>query len=443
MQQVDIAIIGAGVAGLTAAQRLAAAGRSVAIIEARDRLGGRIFTKHHADFPVPSEYGAEFVHGLPPETFALRGPDFALDEIAGETWTMHAGQPQRVADRAEGRARVMDAIAAWTGDDMTLTAFLAERFGGNAQGDQRADAQTFVEGFDAADSDEVSLQWLALSERASRSIHEDRQFRPVGGYSKLIAQLRRGLESQGVPLHLNTIVDEITWSPGAVRVSTHDPAGNALESISARAAVVTLPLGVLLAPAHEAGAVCFIPDLAEKATAYAGLALGQVMRVVLRFREVFWELATPPYPHLPGMAFLFTQDEGFPSWWTNYPHFAPQLTAWVAGPRAARMVGQSQAAIIDQAVAALARIMGVSTAQIAADLVDGSLHDWGTDPFARGSYSYVRVGGLAAPGLLGAPVADTLFFAGEATNTAGHTGTVHGAIATGHRAAAEVLHLWP
>ena len=171
--------------------------------------------------------------------------------------------------------------------------------------------------------------------------------------------------------------------------------------------------------------------------------MGQVIRVVLRFREVFWELATPPYPHLPGMMFLFTQDAAFPTWWTSYPRFVPQLTAWVAGPRAALLVGQPQEAIIGQAVESLARIMGVPTDRVAADLVDGSLHDWGTDPFARGSYSYVRVGGLAAPGLLGAPVADTLFFAGEATNTAGHTGTVHGAIATGHRAAAEVLRLWP
>ena len=260
MQQVDVVVIGAGVAGLTAAQRLAAVGRSVAIIEARDRLGGRIFTKHHARFPQsPANMARSSSTVCRQRRSRYVGPDFALDEIAGETWAMHEGKPQRVTDRTEGRARVMDAIAAWTGDDMTLTAYLAERFGGKAQGDQRADAQTFVEGFDAADPNAVSLQWLALSEQASRSIHEERQFRPVGGYNRLIYQLRRGLDALGEDIHFNTIVDEIAWSPGTVRIGAHDPAGNALEPFSARAAVVTLPLGVLLAPAHEAGAVRFTP----------------------------------------------------------------------------------------------------------------------------------------------------------------------------------------
>ncbi len=448
MIQADVVVIGAGVAGLTAAQRLAEGGRSVVVVEARGRLGGRTSTAQHADLaahhgisPVPLEFGAEFVHGLPPETFARLGPDFALYEIAGEMWAARADQPPQRGHQAAGHQEIMDAIFGWEGEDRPLDAFLAERFGGSAHASARQSVTAYVEGFDAADPTTVSLRWLAFSERAARGIHEDRQFRPVGGYVSLINQMQRGLDAQRVPIHLDTIVHAVEWSPGAVRIQAHDPAGSATEPFSARAAVITLPLGVLLAPPGDLGAMRFTPDLPDKQAAYAGLAMGHVCKVLLRFREVFWESHLAPYPQMPEMAFLRAPDAAFPTWWSSYPLFAPLLTAWVGGPRAAAMGGNASG-IIGQAVASLAGILGVSVGQIEAELVEATMHDWASDPFARGAYSYVRVGGIDAPAQLGAPVADTLYFAGEAANTQGHTGTVHGAIATGETAADAILKQW-
>jgi monoamine oxidase len=185
--------------------------------------------------------------------------------------------------------------------------------------------------------------------------------------------------------------------------------------------------------------VRFVPDLPYKQSSYKYLEMGQAIKVLLRFREVFWERRAPPYPYLPQLSFLFAPDEVFPTWWTNYPLFTPLLTGWVAGPRAAALANQTDSYIIGQAIHALARILRVPTRDLEEELESWHMHNWSTDPFARGAYSYVRVGGMEAPGKLGEPVADTLFFAGEATNTEGHTGTVHAAIATGNRVVDEIL----
>jgi monoamine oxidase len=209
--------------------------------------------------------------------------------------------------------------------------------------------------------------------------------------------------------------------------------------VTARAAVITLPLGVLTAAPQDLAAVRFVPELQDKQPTYKALGMGEVLKVVLRFREAFWDPMRPPYPYLPRLSFLFAPDETFPTWWTSYPLVGPQLTGWVAGPRAAQLASQADVRIIGQAVEALARSLGVPTNELETGLEGGHLHNWNTDPFARGAYSYVRVGGLEAPRHLGAPLAATLFFAGEATDADGHTGTVHGAMASGNRVVDEIL----
>ena len=139
------------------------------------------------------------------------------------------------------------------------------------------------------------------------------------------------------------------------------------------------------------------------------------------------------------VSFISRRAAALPTWWTAYPAIAPQLVGWVGGPAAARLVNQPEHVIIDHALDALADVLGVPRSRIEGALVGTHTHNWHTDPFARGAYSYVTVNGMDAVRTLAAPVADTLFFAGEATNSDGHTGTVHGAIATGRRAARELL----
>ena len=440
---VDVAVVGAGVSGMTAARRLTEHGLSVALLEARDHCGGRIATTRHSDLILPLELGAEFVHGMPPEIFSLNASEFALYESNGEFWNYDNGKLHQIVDRESVMGVVLKKITQWQGADISLQTFLDEHFSQKHQTEARRLILNYIEGFDAAYADRVSVRWLAQTQRAAESIDGDRQFRLSSGYSGLVSWLRGRLPSELALLRLNTIVHEIQWSPGHVLVSAHDPSGNMLEPVTARAAVITLPLGVLTASHQEAAAVRFVPDLQRKQALYTDLEMGHAIKVLLRFREAFWERRTPPYPYLPRTSYLFAPDEAFPTWWTSYPLFAPLLTGWVAGPRAAALAHQADSSIVGQAMAALARILQVPPRKVEGDLIGWHMHNWSTDPYSLGAYSYVRVGGVEAPGKLGAPIADTLFFAGEATNTEGHTGTVHGAIATGERVVADVLRHGP
>ena len=177
--------------------------------------------------------------------------------------------------------------------------------------------------------------------------------------------------------------------------------------------------------------------------ALSGMEMGTVARLTLALREPFW--AAERFARrarsqtIVRLAFLHTQDEDFPVWWTTYPVDAPMLTAWCGGPRARELAMLSEEETVARAVAALGRQFGVHRREARRMVLAAWLHNWHTDPYSRGAYSYMRVGGNEAPAKLARPLKRTLFFAGEASDSAGRTGTVHGAIATGRRAAGQVL----
>jgi monoamine oxidase len=185
----------------------------------------------------------------------------------------------------------------------------------------------------------------------------------------------------------------------------------------------------------KAHSVVFSPALPEKEHAISFLEMGPVIRVSFCFLTRFWEQK----PEMDNLGFLFTDDPQFPTWWTNNPLPIPVLTAWAAGRYGAALSGLSKQEIIHRAIKSLARIMGFSEQEVRKQMVDAFTHDWQTDPFSHGGYSYAAVGGIDAAKSLAKPVEETLYFAGEATNSDGYNGTVHGAIATGYRAAAELM----
>jgi monoamine oxidase len=246
-----------------------------------------------------------------------------------------------------------------------------------------------------------------------------------------------------VSIHVGTIARRVIWQRGHVEIQTEGVGVPGSRSFTARHAVITLPLGVLQAPRSARGSVQFLPALADHADAARQLAVGQVVKVTLRFRERFWEhdrlpLATESMDPRQ-VSFIYGRAAALPAWWTAYPAIAPQLTGWAGGPPAASLVNQPEQVIVDQVLDALADVLGLPRSRIEGALVGVHTHNWHADPFARGAYSYVTVSGMEAVRALAAPVENTLFFAGEATNIDGHTGTVHGAIATGRRAARELL----
>lgn len=412
----DIIVLGAGIAGLAAARALAGGGRNTVLIEARNRVGGRILTVRDPSSDLPIELGAEFVHGRPPELLDLiREAGLTLFQREGDFVCFEDGQLGDCGFFGEAFA-VLDDLP--TSPDMPFSEFLSQK---QLPDHIAARATSYVEGFNAADASRIGTAALRKQQEAEESIAGDRSYRVVEGYDRLPAYLLDRFLAFGGQLHLDAPATAIHWSPGHVRVTTANPE---FPEVHAARAVIALPLGVL-----QANTIPILPEPPNAIAATRRLAMGPAVRISLVFRERFWETATPR------LSFLLAQEETPPAWWTTAPNPSPTLTGWVAGPRALR--APAGAAFKDQALATLATIFRRD--DLHSLLVSFHTRDWQSDPFSLGAYSYAPAGALHASDDLAAPVENTLYFAGEHTDTTGHWGTVHAALRSGLRAAAQIL----
>lgn len=432
-RSVDVVVIGAGAAGLVAARSLSRAGRSVAVLEARDRMGGRVYTREDPGLPVPVDLGGEFVHGTADVSFALlRAANTVAIDTGGSSFVYEDGELREGDDPFEIVARMLAGAKDLT-PDVSIDDFLRQRGGDAAQAAREGRyTRMLVEGFDAADPHRASTRALAdeWSDDGSGG-QTSRQFRPLGGYAHLLRTLHGALDPALVQMHLATPVHAVRWSRDGVTVAATTSSRAPLE-VRARTAIVTLPIGVL-----QANAVRFEPALPQtKDDALARLVMGPVVKLVLRFRSAFWERVRDAR-YLDG-GFFHRAEAAFPTFWTLMPLRTPLLIAWAGGPKADALADHDEAARTTKALDDLAVLFG-SEADPRGELEAIYTHDWDHDPYSRGAYSYVAVGGGNARTELAAPVDDVLFFAGEATAATSESGTVAGALQSGERAAGEVL----
>ena len=429
----DVIVIGAGAAGLIAAGELVEAGQRVALLEARDRIGGRIWTRRETGVAVPIELGAEFIHGHAPITEGLlTAAGATVIEAADSHFALEDGQlSSRGGFFPHIRAALRKKSDALARHDMTFDALL-DQLSHVLSPEQREYARMMAEGFDAADTARASARAL-VEEWTGDVIGSSPQARPREGYEALLAALMARLQGERLRLLLQATVESVRWSRGSVEVAGEFC--GAPFALAAARALITLPLGVLQQPAGEAGAVHFSPELAVKRAALEGLASGPIIKLVLRFATPFWE--TLHEGRYRDAGFFHVPDAPFATFWTPAPARAPLLVAWAGGPRALRLAsGASPAQLVRKALASLEKLFGKEL-DVTAELRGYYYHDWQQDPFARGAYSYVTVGASAARAELAQPIEDTLFFAGEATDA--EEGTVTGALQSGVRAAREVL----
>ena len=420
-RSLHVIVVGAGAAGISAARSLQDAGCRVTILEARDRIGGRVQTAYDLA-PHPVELGAEYIHGANVVTWDMVR-QFNLTTVPDATKDdfhiyfddrIHSGDDKlRIpsfhlvdtyediaidwVEQGHPDASVHDVVVKWAELNNAVLSPGLQRLVNNLV--------SVREGGD----------WTRLGVRGMFEQNENTggNFRIKEGYTALLEQAAADLD-----VTLNTPVRSISWSPEGVQI--HSTAGR---TFTADRAVITLPLGVL-----QAQDVRFTPSLPPgKEAAVNGLDAGHVDKIAMRFRERFW-----PQDMAGVLTTLSSQLWWRPGWGRDDE--APTLMAIIGGDAALHFESLGDGAV-PEALDHLSAMFGEDARR---HFETGRFISWGTDRWSKTGYSCDLVNGWARREQLSQPIDDVLFFAGEATHVT-HPGTVHGAIESGTRAADEIL----
>ena len=411
----DVIIIGAGAAGLMAARELKRAGKTVIVLEASERIGGRTFTLTNTAAGLPIDVGASFVHGDAPETTKLLGEARLVTvPVLGRQFRWEHGRLSEQGPIWKRMSRAFKYMKSDRKEDRSFQEFLDGLPGGKGLEAARELARGFIEGFNGADTNLISEKSLAQGDPGEGA---RRSRRIVSGYCALIDYLKHDVAGF---IHVNHAAKKIIWSRSHVRVI--DIYGTAY---TAKAVIVTVPLPIL-----QDDTIVFEPEIPGLRAAARLLVMGHVAHVNVVVKEKFWE------EKFEDLSFVHTPARAFLVWWTHYPLQAPVITAWSGGPSALKLTKSGK--VDETAMSELARVFGMRRSRAEGLAESIHYHDWSSDRNIRGAYSYVGVGGADAPAVLAKPIEGTLFFAGEATSP-DTSGTVEAALATGKRAARQLL----
>lgn len=427
MKNADVIIIGAGAAGLMAAHELSKVGKQVTVLEARNRIGGRI---HTLNDNLHAELGAEFVHGdLPVTLRLLKEAGIELLPASGEMWHSRDGKFSKNAEQFEHWDLMMDKLNGLK-TDISIGDFLQQDFGDEKYTTLRAWVTRFVSGYDTADSFNASA--FALR-REWQSEDDGAQHRVKGGYGRMINYLVNTSEQNGVQFYLNAIAKRIHWTHGQVEVITFGS-----ESFKAKQLIIALPLGVLKADTSREAAITISPSIGACEEAISQIGFGSVVKVLLQFKTAFWEDQSITGVNLSDMGFILS-GEAIPTWWTQHPLPSTLLTGWLGGPSAGRKKDMSDSELLEEGLQSLSRIFKIDINKLKNDLFASHVAHWTIDPFTLGSYAYDTLESTEARKVLSMPIDHTIYFAGEYLYDGPAMGTVEAALTSGLETAGKLI----
>ncbi|GAC1385830.1 MAG: FAD-dependent oxidoreductase [Marmoricola sp.] len=425
---VDTIVVGAGVSGLTAARLLASAGQRVVVLEARDRVGGRVHTLRQDGACL--DLGASWIHGIDDNPLHSAVAAFGMPTLEFSVGSYQPDGRPIAYYGVDGRALSPEAAAAFAADIHAFDELLAQTIAASSAG---TSYQTVVE---------ATLAALSWTEERRARVREFLEHRTEEQYGVWIATLdAHGLDddqvegdevvfpqgydalatalADGVDIRLSSVVSVIRSRADGVVVSTD------AQDLSADQVILTVPIGVL-----RSGELRIEPPLPEPvAGALERLEMNQFEKVFLRFDERFWDEGV----------YAIRRQGPAAAWWHSWydltpVHDVPTLLTFAAGPCAEAIRSWSDDEIAQSVLAALREIYPE-----APDYVGVQVTRWQDDPFARGSYAYMTVGSRPEDhDLLATPVGGVLHLAGEAAWTE-DPATVTAAFRSGHRAAENVL----
>jgi monoamine oxidase len=419
----SVLVIGAGASGLLAARRLSAAGFAVTVLEAAPAPGGRMLTLSPPGFSAPVEAGAEFIHGDLPISLQLAAEaGVALEPVNAHTLPSPSTAPSSPNDGMSAHwdelMKEMDKIRQ-SQQDLPLADFLAARFPGDTYSGLRDWVRRYAEGYDLADLHTVST--LALYKEWLNE-HDEEEYRPEGGYQRIVQHLVDECNRNGCVFHFSSPAARIGWQPGGVEVTTADG-----RRFSGQRLIVTASLGALKF-------LRFSPAIPEYLAAAGRIGYGTVVKILLEFKTAFWKDKKPARQTL-----FILSDQPVPTWWTPTGDGRALVTGWLAGRPMASFLKLDRQGRIDCALASLAQIFSIDRTSLAEQLTGSLVLDWKEAPYILGGYSFDTVLTPAARAFLSSPVADTLFFAGEALYEGLAPGTVEAAFSSGLALAEKII----
>jgi monoamine oxidase len=424
MKSCDIVVVGAGAAGLIAALEMGLTGKSVMVIEARERAGGRIHTVNDPSFEMPVEMGAEFIHGNLEPSFSLLEQSFATPyDVSGDIWQSRNGKIEELEDFIED-PKLLSRQFKKLEHDLPVADFIENYLQEDKFAEVRFTLRNYVEGYYAGDT--LKSSTFALRDELEGP-HET-QYRAKGGYGKMVEYLQGECVKVGVQFFFLQVVREIRWKSGFVKVLTDDL------SIEGAQALITVPLGVL-----QSEKIKFLPALPVQMSAARALGFGPVIKTILQFDEAFWKNKQVTQGNdLSKLSFIFSSAK-IPTWWTYYPLDVAMITGWSGGPHAEEIKNLSDDEILHAAIESVAEVFDLRKPDVLGKLKSFRVANWVQDPFSCGAYSFDVVNGHKIKNVLTTPETNTIYFAGEGLVDGPEIGTVNGALVSGRETARKMI----